>query len=344
MPDLTLTTYRLYFQTPLHIGDRRPDDYGRSEDFIRSDVLQAAVLATWAKTGRPLPPDGDTGFTISSLFPFSETDKGEVSYFFPRIKTRLPLSEALLERRLEFAKQLKKLRWLDQTHFEKQLHQEPIEDEGFLAGPPRLLERQTLQRVTVPRDWEAWRKGGEDPAERNTFYTERLLFQPSAGLYFLVQFHDDAQEKALQEAFDLLQYEGLGTDRSVGNGQFTYQTDRLTLRVPEAAGYRTNLSLLCPDPKTLDRLLGRQNGQIDEKITFELIRRGGWITLPAYQGLRKKNINMFAEGSVFRGDDPIAGRPGIDLTPDILADTPGFRIWRCGRSLMLPVKTKRHEG
>ena len=76
--------YKLHFTTPLHLGDAR-DDYSISLKSVSSDTMYAALTASLAKIGKAIPPNGDLGFTISSLFPFYQKDtKSKTVLFFPR--------------------------------------------------------------------------------------------------------------------------------------------------------------------------------------------------------------------------------------------------------------------
>lgn len=55
-------------------------------------------------------------------------------------------------------------------------------------------------------------RNGEEDAK--PFYMERIFFKDYSGLYFIV--HGDTS--IIENALDLLQTEGIGTDRNVGNG------------------------------------------------------------------------------------------------------------------------------
>lgn len=334
MPKKSFQTYRLYFQTPLHIGDVRPEDYGNSESFIRSDTLIAAVTAMLGKTGKIEDNfDGQFPFRVSSLFPFTTIEK-ELCYFFPKLSKRMPVV-TVKDQPLEYTKKLKKLKWLDQFYFEAQLNEKEFEQfgnekqediQGEFCSQVKLpkdgfITRQVSQRVTIPRD----RAGGEDPAP---FYMERLLFREGSGLYFLVEGSDFA---ALEDALNLLQHEGLGTDRTIGNGAFTWEKGTIDLELPES-DICTNLSLFCPEGQ--DQL----RNMLSDDASYDTVKRGGWITTEGFQTYRKKGVYMFTEGSVFHGDAAPKGRKAIDVTPDASFIQLPHKIYRCGESIFLPVK------
>ncbi|HMQ83998.1 MAG TPA: type III-A CRISPR-associated RAMP protein Csm4 [Saprospiraceae bacterium] len=333
MPNKNFTVYQLYFEGPLHIGDVRPDDYGNSEQFIRSDTMMAALTAMLGKRGMlSFDFNGLLPFQISSLFPFTTGEGGMPVYFFPKLMKRLPLT---LEQP-GLAKKMKKLKWLDKVYFEAQLGDIPLSGFGkngdsdlqgdFCTAHPLgkdgFIQPQISQRVTIPRD----RTFEADPTP---FYMERLMFQENSGLYFLADGEDLSQ---IDAALDLLQYEGLGTDRSVGNGAFRYDKSTLSLRVPEGAKYSTNLSLFCPESA------GQLSEMLADKASYDFLKRGGWITTEGFQSYRKKAIYMFTEGSVFNGSTTHAGRKAIDVTPNATFIGLPHKIWRNGHSIFLPVK------
>lgn len=324
--------YRLYFHTPLHIGDMRPDDYSNCQGYIHSDTLHAALIATWAKIGTQIPVDGKYGFHLSSMFPFFEDESGKTHYFFPRPLAEFPIKE---DQRVEAAKPLKKVQWLDQFHFENLLSGKTLDSLGDdLQGnyccrvklEKPVFTRQMSQRVTIPRE----RTDKNDP---KPFYMERLLFRERAGLYFLFK-GDDETAVLLEKALNLLQYEGIGTDRTIGNGLFTYGSDLLSIQVPDNAAYATNISLFCPENREELR------GVMDENARFEIVKRGGWITTPGYQSIRKQPVYMFREGGVWRTRTGAAGAQAIDLRPGSYpVDHP---VWRNGSGIFLPIKIKEH--
>lgn len=325
----TYTTYRLHFTSPLHIGNFKPDSYDQSESFIRSDTIIAAVISSWAKMSKnEYIGDGKVSFTISSCFPFYGKIGEKCIYFFPRIK--MPLKIGDKDSRL--SKKIKKVTWLDQHFFEKQLSNSQITEnlESCLHGEyltenelpkDNFMYKQVSERVTIPRE-------RDEKNQPIPFYMERIYFNDS-GLFFLAT--GEGLDK-LEEALNFLQYEGLGTDRSVGNGFFTWTKDELTLNT-FTSNYSTNLGLYCPT------VLETLNSEIDDQSSFELIKRGGWITTEGYQSIEKNSIYMFTEGSVFKRVSGVGGKDGIDLTPD---EYPiDHKIYRSGKTIFLPIEVYR---
>lgn len=317
------------FETPLHIGDYKPESYENSESYLRSDTIIAAIISTWAKIGRgDWIGDGDLPFNISSAFPFYyETQKDEViKYhpFFPRIKRPFNFDKY----DLKISKSLKRIVWTDLDYFEKILRGEKLThfndnhlQAEFLSDkevPSEFMYRQISERVQIPRE--------SSISESQPFYMERIHFN-KGGLFFLAI---GDQLDRLETALNWLMYEGFGTDRNVGNGFFKWEKQDITLSIDSNTNYSTNLGLYCPENKSL------LYQQVDENSAYDLIKRGGWITTPGYQNLEKKSIYMFTEGSLFNNRSEICGHPNHNLTPD---DYPiDHNIYRCGRTIFLPVK------
>ena len=323
MPEFT--TFYLDFVTPLHIGDPRPDEYGRSEVFLRSDTLVAAVYATWARIGRKdwIPADGSPPFTVSSAFPYVQAASSKF-HFFPRPLTPLPLaSETDISGK---SKAIKKIKWLEKNVFEEVLVKDPLDEALLVKGRNFLTHQnidqlyitQTQERVQVPRD--------PIDADARPFYMERVYF-PRGGLFFMAK---GQHLERLHVALEFLQDEGFGTDRNVGNGHFKLETGTIDLQLPENSTHYITLGLCCPKNENELGLF------LDPTSRYQLIRRGGWITAPEFSTYQKCSVYMFSEGSVYPDNDTEPGNPALNLKPSVLAET-GHPIWRCGKSISLPI-------
>jgi len=328
----TFNIYKLHFTSPLHLGDAR-DDYGISLKTMASDTMYAALISSLAKLGKEIPKDGDLKCTISSLFPFYQKDKadGNAVLFFPKpLKQTLPKSKKAVEER----KKIKKVTWLDASYFTKILRGEQLFDEQTIGGnaiqgefmtdaliDKDFISSQVSPRVTVSRDFSE---------DAKPFYMDRVTFKGYSGLFFIA----DGDVSLLEKALNLLQHEGIGTDRNVGNGYFEYDSTTVELDIPNGSEYALALSSFVPESKEqLQALLDSDN------IAYDFQRRGGWITTPPNNTLRKNVIYAFTAASVFKhqcdGVETL-GQVGIDLKPDLqMVEHP---IWRCGRALFLPIK------
>lgn len=330
-----LKIYKLRFTSPLHIGDKKNDDYGTSLRTISSDTMYAALTASLAKMGIAIPNDGDLGFVVSSMFPFyQQSPETAPTYFLPQpMQTRMPHLSDLYDR-----KKVKKIKWVDTNYMERVLNGELLFDNNaadikhthgeYLSVenvPDDFVSSQVIQRVTLES------RVGDDDAK--PYYVDRVSFKDYAGLYFIA--HGDTT--LLEQAMALLQYEGIGTDRNVGNGLFTYEKSEINLSLPEDATHAVSLSLLIPESKEQFASLVSS-----EYVAYDIERRGGWITTYPYQTLRKNAIYGFTPGSVFRKPMEkkveVIGRI-VNLRPtiDFLGEDI-HPIWRSGRAILLPIK------
>lgn len=327
----SFTVYKLHFTSPLHIGDCRLD-YSISMKMIQSDTLYAAVTSCLAMLGVPIPEGGDLGCTISSLFPFYQKDKqAEAVYFFPRpLKNSLPLDN------IQYAKKIKKVAWLDKDYFERMIQGKTLLGDKsvindlrneFLTSrsiPDKFIVSEVLPRVTVSRT------GKEDAVP---FYMDRVYYKDYSGLYFLVQ----GDTSLLDKGLELLQYQGLGTDRNVGNGSFVYETDTLELECAENADNVVALSLYIPkNREVLAQMIGGEN------VAYDFVRRGGWITTPPNLTMRKNVIYAFTPASVFCKEGtaiPFCEGTIVDLNPHVKGlDTVEHPIWRNGKAIFVPIR------
>ncbi|MCQ2211695.1 MAG: type III-A CRISPR-associated RAMP protein Csm4 [Paludibacteraceae bacterium] len=323
--------YKLHFTTPLHLGDSR-DDYSVSLKTINSDTMYAALISCLAKLGQDISKDGDLGCTISNLFPFYQKDRNtNAVYFFPKpLKQTLPTSDKATEER----KKIKKVTWLDEKYFSKILKGEQLFDDNSIDRSIKglymtdmeidkdFMSSQVSSRVTVSRN-------GQEDAK--PFHMDRVVFKDYSGFFFLAK----GDTSSLEKAMDLLQCEGIGTDRNVGNGYFEYEVKSVDVEFPDSAKYTMSLSSFIPESKEqLESMLASKN------VAYDFQRRGGWITTSPHNTLRKNVIYSFSAGSVFKlecNSVNIYGKVGVDLKPD-WDSTLNHPIWRCGRALFLPIK------
>ena len=338
----TFKIYKLHFTAPLHISDQH-DDLGNSQKIIQSDTLYAALMSCLAKNGEDLPEDGELGFTVSSLFPYFQKDKDSSPvYFLP-----IPMQSRQAELAdVTKAKTVKKVQWLDSKLYSSVLSGESLFDgtDSYIPyiqgnylttyelpedinGSKEFVRSEVSQRVTLVS------RTGEEDAK--PFYVDKILFRYDAGFYFIAEGDTTLLEKALH----FLSMEGIGTDRNVGYGFFEYTADSLSIDLPENANHQLSLSLFIPESKEqLEKLMK------SERVAYDFVRRGGWITTYPYMTLRKNAIYGFLPGSVFRKEDGdnatvVIGKI-VDLKPETTDVEITHHIWRNGKAIMLPIKLK----
>ena len=337
----TFKIYKLHFTAPLHISDQH-EDLGNSQKIIQSDTLYAALMSCLAKQGENLPEDGNLGFTVSSLFPYFQKDKDSTSVYFLPIPMQARQAELA---DVSMAKKVKKVQWVDSVLYSSILSGESLFDrtdkyvsiiqESYLTtfelpedtnGSKEFVKSEVSQRVTLKS------RTGEEDAK--PFYVDKILFRHYAGLYFIAEGDTVLLEKALQ----LLSMEGIGTDRNVGYGFFEYTADTLSMDLPDDANHQLSLSLFIPESK--EQLVKLMNS---ERVAYDFVRRGGWITTYPYMTLRKNAIYGFLPGSVFHKDEgqatTVVGKI-VDLKPETDDVEIAHHVWRNGRAIMLPIIIK----
>ncbi len=334
----SFTVYKLHFTSPAHFGNGK-DDYGVSLQTIQSDTIYAAVTSCLAKMGIKIPTDGDLGCAISSAFPYyQENESTKPVYFFPK-----PLRFSLPKLKdIGSAKKVKKVQWLDaeyfqsvingQTLFEGDNDVDCIKHRNFLThcDIPKFIVSEVSTRVTLPS-----RLGDEDAMP---FHMDRVSFNDYSGLYFIA-IGDCA---LLEKGLELLQYEGIGTDRNVGNGYFKYEKDTINFQLPGSSEYAISLSMFIPsNADSIEDLLGKDG------VSYDFARRGGWITDSQYSTIRKNVIYAFLPASVFAMNNaPCVKGKIVDLQPEALGEIikkenlegEPHPVWRCGKSILIPIK------
>ncbi|GAB2596434.1 type III-A CRISPR-associated RAMP protein Csm4 [Spirosoma areae] len=340
MAERTYKVLKLHFRSPLHLSKGKTDDYSESEEVLHADTLKSALYVCARQVlGADIVGDTDAffrRFRISSAFPFVGNE-----LFFPKPQARIQpfLDTEIAEERQ--AKKHKKLAFLGQSYFEdlitdrkRKLRRDDFTTDGRfvsdhadvrILGEAPVFATDVQQRVTIPANYE------DDPLP---YYVDRLYFNQTAGLWFAFEDNenDNTAYTDMLAALKCLGDNGVGTDRSVGNGQFEVSEASLTLRMPDQPTHQLLLSLWCPEQTELntDFLGGGAYG---------LVKRGGYIASPdrpEHLTYRKKSIYMFTEGSLFlhRPGSAIIGKIA-DLKPDAPEVTQN--VWRDGLAFTIPI-------
>ena len=356
---MKLKLVKLNFTSPLHIGSGKPDHYDKSESVLHSDTIKSAVFSTSLLFENNLGEDFFKSFTVSSAFPFLD-DK----LFFP--VPDLPGDLLYKKFNLKFdcedeektdydkGKIIKKIKFLEKDLYEKFISGEVIDVEireknkdyqqlvsGYLLSKFvrvkdfKISKSEVQQRVYVSRMSEVLASEDENPKFSEPYYVDKIYFQENAGLYFLLD-ADDGSFETIEKSLNLLEDFGFGTDRNIGNGQFTCEIiNDFELKLPEEANLKTNLSLYIPADKELDKL--KNIVDIEAKMFYSLMERGGYISNfldQEYGTLLKNPVMMFGENSVFPNID-LKGKV-VEVTPDKLER---HKVWRDGTSVFIPIKS-----
>ena len=330
MPKLEYQIIKLRFKGGLHLAKGK-NVYDESASLLHSDTLKSALFACALQ----LYGEEQIGeafldsFSLSSAYPFL---KDEV--FFPKPFARIQEFANLEEGKQP--KKLKKVAFIGQSYFEDLINggDKQLETDHLLEGGTYISEKITYkttqlvksdvqQRVAIPPD----HRGDGRP-----YYVDRLFFHPEAGLYFVIQYSDEQVRPYVIGALRLLGDQGIGTDRNVGNGHFSFEETSLSIHAPDQPDRKLLLSLYCPDKNELSL-------EMLQNSSYQLVKRGGYLAGAADVNnitLRKRSVYMFSEGSVFPVSAQLKGKI-VDLKPEI--QTVQHPVWRDGRAFFIPMKS-----
>ncbi len=183
--------------------------------------------------------------------------------------------------------------------------------DAFRAAPDRLHTRAeqvvwksaSIQRVTLDRLSSA----------SNVYQVGKVSFAEGCGLWFGVAWNSspDMLRQAFERALALLQDDGLGGERTSGYGQFTCQRQPpLTLPDPADGQPGLLLSRYHPCPGELPEALTAPG------VAYNLVAVSGWINSPDGAALRRKRVQLVAEGSLVRLPEGLGGDIA-DVTPEL---------------------------
>ena len=326
---LTFPIYELDFgNAALHLSRGKSNTYTDSDALLHSDSIKSAIFST------AIELFGASKATAAFF------DQFKVSSAFPVVKNKYFLPKPAHFNVETGRKDLNDVQFLEVKFWEK--YAQGLQDEDDLVSAAQLstsFKSEATQRVWIKYAYEDEElkeadydklKGTAFNPNSTPFYIEKNFMKEDHKLYFMMQITEGVEAEAFLKDMDgimrLLGDNGIGLQRSVGNGHFVAQRKHLTLNVPTTPNAQMSLSLFCPkDAPTLTHVNLNQS-------FYKLIKRGGWISTPITT-LRKRSIYMFTEGSVFKTTTPPTGDKK-DLTPTVFKD---HDIWRDGNALFLPI-------
>lgn len=329
---MKFSIFKLEQLTALHVGTKN-DTYDSSNNLLESDTISAALAAMYAQNGA----NADEvlalleGLTLSSAFPYI----GDL-FFLP-----VPAGDIALDfgkdGETAHRKALKKVKFAEQSVWNRLIKGEKLvlmQDvvyfgEFLLPASTKQFKtpfaKQVNQRVNVSR--------GDDSNDTLPFFFEWMYFAENAGLYFIVD--APGVDKALLESLvEQLGQTGVGTDKSVGGGQFVSVPATLNLDLPAQSDDVLLLSNYIP---LKDELM-----QIDlNESMYQLIKRTGFIAGSSQthlRHLRRKTIHLLEMGSVLKMKESykIQGKV-VNLRPAWNSDEL-HPIYRSGKALCFPIK------
>ncbi len=322
-----IIAYKLKFDTPLHIWSHGVG-YEETGEMIHSDTLFSAMMSLWNHFyDDEIPAICRTPpFLISSAFPF----KGE-TYFFPR-----PMVKIIMEGEDDpkIGKKLKKVKFISKRVFESLLNGNKVdfkESDIFQNGSfwsdkaeskdSRVFSVLEIPRVRVDRETSA----------SDIFYFSEVIFEKDSGLFFLARFREKEIQPKFEAILRLLGDEGIGGDKRVGKGLFSMENDKnFKISFPQKSDAFITLSLYYPTETEF--------GEILDNASYNLVSRRGWLHSPGAMSLRRREVKMFTEGSVFTA----IGKLVYGASPCVLEVNPelprlNHNIYRYGFAFDLPI-------
>ncbi|MBC2713381.1 MAG: type III-A CRISPR-associated RAMP protein Csm4 [Desulfosarcina sp.] len=343
---MELTAYFLDFDAPLHIG---LEGIGQEsiETTVRSDTLWGAIVQCWSLIFDQSPDKlcVQSPFQVSSCFPFI---KGQMFFPLP-VGTLDPLMQS--EKDLSQIKKLKKVVYLSYPLFCRVLQGEklnaaaletPLSCWPLLSGeienerPSASLLNQTkkmggkfFQTSQRPRLEIDRASGGT--VEGQFFYCTDQSFFAESGLFFLGEFENKQTRQHFEAALQLLADSGLGADRSVGRGTFTFRKSTIKFPVISEPDQFCLLSLYHPTREEVsDGVLKHAN------TAYNVIRRSGQCGSIGVNRFRRADIWMLGEGSV------LGVRPAGDISCVLPQKGPiPHNVYRYGVAMAVPMAERR---
>lgn len=317
------TIYRLTFKTQLHLGRASgPAQEGslgleKTETYIPADTLFSAICQTWTTFYDPeslttflkgytedhtvLP------FALTSAFPFAHG-----VYLFPKPMTFPKPSETL-------SKKCKRVRFVSQSLFQNIVSGNPPEfnENQLVNGEEVWMTPEERAQLETSNDddstiWTTNTRPRVTLGSRNSgseiWHVQTVQFNTDCGLWFAAQFDSDETKHKIETLLRVLGDTGIGGERNAGYGTFDFMETTLEIPTPETGSQFVTLAPICPkSPEQLAQLL-------TDDIAYTLNPLAGWVSSTG-TAARRKQVNMFAEGSVLHASDTHIGRL-VDLRPD----------------------------
>jgi len=342
MPDLT--PYALHFLGGFHIGTRgvNLEEAGIS---IPSDTLFAALLDCLSRTGADLDEfirgyQTDPPFLLTSAFPYV----GKLRFYpMPVDSARLfgP------QKTVQYGKRLGRIRYLSEGLLKEALSSGRLEDWLFpededdepqkgvtlqehnlwlkveeIPQLPKAFQYREGRRHAMPR-LDVW-KTDQVPhvtldritSASNIFHAGRMEFEDECGLWFGVQwrrpqadFSGKKFQAAFEKGFHILSEDGLGGERSTGQGAFSYRQME-TASLPDAKSGQLAYLLSRFHPTSLEA----QAALADPKSAYKLSAVSGWLRSFGSPAQRRQRLFLVESGSLIRAGEGILGDL-VDVRP-----------------------------
>ena len=317
----TYTVYRLKFKTQLHLGRAtgaaQTGSLGleKTETYIPADTLFSALCQTWATfydtasltdfLNQYTAENESPPFTLTSAFPFTHD-----VYLFPK-----PLIFK------STSKKNKRVQFVSRSLFENIITGNPPtfdekDEKNVITGEKVWVNSEEKKQLKKAMDeklnvWETTTRPrvsiDRQTEESSIWHVETVQFNTDCGLWFAANFDSDETKQKIETLLRVLGDNGIGGERNAGYGLFDFDEVALEIPTSEDSTQFVTLSPICP--KSSDQLEHLLKGD----IAYNLNPLTGWVT-SAGAASKRKQINMFAEGSVLNTYDEPVGRL-VDLKP-----------------------------
>ncbi len=319
---------RLSFVSPLHVGRDNPGvGVEGVQTMVHSDTLFSAFCNAWADMGdegnRALEQFASERevypIRLSSAFPFTSDDRGNLLYFFP-----LPLLPVVASFNC-YGRLVRKAEFLETEGMYAWTRGWITDDSGIRGN--NALARANLASCYVeqvrPRHSNDREKKSSD-----LYHCGETFFQEGSGLFL---FAEADGPDFLRRTLDCLAERGLGGERSIGYGLFRPQVESLDAIEPLAQLRRVSgnawvlISAFYPSSAEKPDIAATA-------LAYRPVLRKGWFSYEQGQYQAKRaTYRFFGEGSSFTREPR-----GCVLT--VNPQTLPYRIYRSGLALSLPIR------
>ncbi len=256
-------------KSPIRVGGLK--GFESYDELIHSDTIFGAVANAIAYLNLDINEFIEKArigeIRISSAFPYRENE-----LFFPPPVVR-PKVEG---NEKDFLKKYRKS-FLRKDTFENILKGESVSGDSTMAKIEHFAHYVDIASVTLDRI-----------TKNSALYIYTVItLKEGCGLYVLVDSSDGDFKKFIKPAFKLLADEGIGGNRTTGFGHFDFEVEDVSIKSAESE-YFVTLSLAVAERHNL--------------VSYDLIKRGGYVFSRTGKDILKPLLFMLREGSVVRND------------------------------------------
>ena len=338
------TVYRLKFKTQLHlgraIGAAQTGSLGleKTETYISADTLFSAICQTWStfydiesltEFLKRYVVDRETlPLLLTSAFPYADN-----VYFFPIPLTFRGSDDASDDSK----KKIKKVRFISESIFQDILsgNSHDFDKDNLINGENIWMsaDEKDQLKTSDDDDYNIWTTStrprvtiGALNAGSEIWHVQTVQFNTGCGLWFAAKYDSNETKHKIETLLRVLGDNGIGGERNAGYGQFEFTPAEFELPTDEKGEQFVTLSPICPN--SADQLEHLLKGD----IAYSINTLSGWLG-SHNTATKRKQVNMFSEGSVLNTCDEPIGRL-VNLQPDNWSHP----VYRYGYAWQLGIK------